>query len=246
MNPDLMPDLPNIFITAGYRTGSTHIAKSLARILRYRRTTVIAPGGSIGDEGHRIDPPAADVLFPMGGFIFQCHAKGSPGNLPILQKHGIRPVIVTRNILDSLTSVFHRFNQATDTGWLGNPMAGWKSLPDRQKWRWLAYNVSPWVISFYVSWLRADIPKLFVPYEGHFRDQVSSIREILEHTGVSKLGKVSDEDIMKFSDRFDNNFSGSGVSGRGKREVPEEYRDMVLDQVKSWGSGHWPDLVNLI
>ncbi len=212
--------------------------------MRYRRVSVIAKGGSIGDEGHRIDPSTADALFPLGGFMFQCHAKASPGNLPILQRHNIRPIIVTRNIFDSLVSVQKRFDEATETGWLGNPMQGWKALPDRQKWRWLAYNVSPWMISFYVSWFKADIEKLFVSYEDHFRDQVSGIRRILDHTGISELGSVSDEDIKSVTGRMDGNFSGSGISGRGKREVPAEWQDMIRDQARAWGSENWKHLAN--
>jgi hypothetical protein len=241
-----LPNLPNVFIAGGYKTGSTHIGLSLSRLVRYRRASVIDTRGSIGDEDQRIDKPAANILFPMGGMVFQNHVRASPSNLPILQEHGIRPVIITRNILDSLVSIHRRFNEVEEQEWRAQPSKGWRKMNENQQWKWLAYNVAPWMMSFYVSWLKADIPKLFVTYEGWFKDQVGGTRGILDHVGLSKLGTVTDEEIVKCTEHRDGNFSGSGVSGRGRKEIPIHIRAIIEDQAKAWGPRWCWDLECLV
>ena len=226
--------LPNIFIAAGYKTGSTHIGLSLHRILRIKQASVVATRGSIGDEEQRIDIPAANTLFPLGGFIFQNHVRASQSNLPTLLEHEIRPVVVTRNMLDSLVSIRDRFNLVSGDDSRTNPTTSWRTLPTNQQWRWLVYNVTPWMMAFYTSWFKAEIPKLFVSYEDHFKDQTKSIRLILEHTGFNSLGYVSDADIAICTDHKDGNHSGSGISGRGAREIPMKFQYIVRDQAKSW------------
>ena len=240
------PNLPNVFIAGGYKTGSTHIGLSTARLIRYRKATVVATRGSIGDEEQRIDGPAANILFPMGGLIFQNHTRASPSNLPILKEHGIRPVVITRNMLDSLVSVRDRFNVVDPQGWRLQPDASWRRMSENAQWKWLTYNVVPWMMAFYVSWIKADIPRVFISYEEWFKDQVAGMRMILDHTGVSELGTVADEEIRKCTEHHDGNFSGSGVSGRGHREVPVCFKGIIFDQADAWGQQWRVDLENLL
>ena len=233
-----LPAVPNIFIAGGYKTGSTHIGLSLHRLTGLRKASCVATRGSIGDEEQRIDRPAADILFPMGGLIFQNHIRGSVSNLEILQEHGIRPIIVGRNVLDSLVSIRNRFNEVAVQAWRAQPSKGWHKMTEDQQWRWLTYNVSPWFMAFYSSWYRAEIDKCYVWYEQHFKDQVKSLRSVLTFTGLLDFAEVSDEAILSCCDHTDGNLSSgpnAGQSGRGRREIPGKWIDVIADQARAWG-----------
>ncbi len=85
----------------------------------------------------------------------------------------------------------------------------------RQKW--CIYHVLPWYTSFYVSWMEADIEKLFVRYNEHFADQVQSIRRICQFADPEH---IPDPVVLKKITEHKDGAFRFGVSGRGVKELP--------------------------
>ena len=229
---------PSIFLASATRSGSTHIANTLVRV-GLRRASLHYGFEDHVNEDYTFDTTAAQILLPMGGFVFQSHARALGRNAPLL-KHFDTPVVVTgRNIFDSLLSIKER----TDVDWgrsAGCPLAfrntthlplhlpGWGAMDDKDKFAWLVYNVLPWYLSFYASWQDADVRKLWVWYEEYFRDQPAGLEKILDYAEIPfRRDRVALESV---SAPTDGKFS-LGVSGRGMDSMSEAFVSKVLDQV---------------
>jgi hypothetical protein len=107
----------------------------------------------------------------------------------------------------------------------------WDYMNEEQQWKWVAYNMIPWYMSFYASWMAADIPKHIMWYEEAYKDQVVAVRGILKFLGVED--RLTDDKIAEVVNTKDNSFH-VGVSGRGNL-VPDFVKDIAEGQARAWG-----------
>lgn len=221
---------PNIFLAASYRTGSTHISYGLCYLTGFRRATTVNSHGE-GEEEQIINENSALILFPYGRQVFQQHTKGSGRHSVILSRFKVKTVVLLRNVYDQLVSLeewMSRKNTAVIPG-LVKP-ANWYEMDTQQHYVWLVYNAVPWLLSFYVSWERADTDRMFFSYEKFFSDQQAGFRKILDWYGLKHDEAVLD--IVTESKQWSFN---KGESGRSEGLFPVELRPSVEAQAKAWG-----------
>lgn len=238
----LIDTRPNIFLTAFFRSGSTHIKETLLRLLPgYRPATTTISAGPIGDDGYcRVDPIAGQILLPMPCQVFHQHTPGTSGNVAMLKHHQLRPVVQMRNMLDSIVSV--RELLAT-----GNPQnigiyyPGWfKGMPDIQQLWWCVKVLPTWYFTFYLSWKYADIDKHIVWYDEYYKDQPAGLRRIFDHVRLSALGSVSDEALRMASEVVDKGLSRFqfGRPGRGREILSPAMIEDIKGQAMAWPEGN--------
>lgn len=227
---------PNIFLTAFFRSGSTHIKETFLRLLPgYRSATTVLSAGSIGDDGYcPVNIFAAQVLFPQGSYVFHQHTPGTCGNVTMLKHYEIRPVVQMRNLLDSLVSV----RELLATGepqhlgiYYPKDFCEWSR--DDQFW-WMIQVFPTWYFTFYDSWKGADIDTYFLWYDEYYKDQIKGVRNILDHVGLK--GDVTDAVIDMASQVIDPGLSRFkfGRPGRGREEMSPQMIDAITQQALRW------------
>lgn len=224
---------PNFFMAGMFRAGGMHIINSFCRMTGYRWASTAGSQGN-GEEDQTINPIAATILFPYGGFAFHQHSRAFATNLMVLNAYQIRPIVLVRNLADSLLSVVEKIdtNVGTDGCIPGLYVpGGWASLGRDRKLAWAVNNVAPWQLSFFASWYEASVVRneiecLFVRYEEFYADQDAGFRRICAHVGVS-VNEALLSQVVK-----DVYYRKIGVSGRGQGL----FQPLLLEaQTYSWG-----------
>ncbi len=234
---------PNIFHTAMFRSGSTHIKSTMMRLLpEYHVATSSMCAGGLGDDNlQMIDIYAAAVLFRAPETYFHQHTLGTSGNVALLKQYGLNPIVQFRNMLDSMVSLHGILNEGQQGLGFYIP-SDWDDMSKKRQLWWLVKNISRWYFVFYLSWMEADISTLQIWYDDYYKDQVAGVRRILDHTGLSALGTVTDEAIKKASETIDiHSRFKFGRPGRGREILSEEMIADITAQALTWTKG--PEMV---
>jgi hypothetical protein len=220
------------YFAAGSRTGSSHIARCTGRIMGVpiQSPRFLYAGGYSTDD-HQIDATMMGAIRQLGVWVLHQHSMGTGNNVAILKAFNIKPMVIIRNLFDSLISFYEQMEVADNMTSPGVARPEWHKMDDDTKWDWMSFNVIPWYYRFYASWHYANIDKLLIHYRNFYDgDTVSVIGKILDWIGFPNPGE---EEIMRHFNRRDARFN-TGYSGRGKA-VPEIVRERAYLQARAWG-----------
>lgn len=228
----LLPgEAPNIFAADMLRSGSTHVQMGLCNMLGWRPVSATRlHGEGQGEQG--INPITLSILVPYGYQVFGGHTPAYADTLMYLRNFGMRPLVTIRNLYDTVVSIKDRIDQT----WPNRMMPGlfipteWIRWSDEEQYTWLAYVAASWQLKFYVSWIHADIEKLFVKYEEFYADQRVGFKRIYDFYQMPHPGE---EALAAAVSTRSNNFN-KGVSGRGS-SLPRSVRKIIDSQVAAWG-----------
>lgn len=167
-------------------------------------------------------------------FVGQCHVKATERNRELIQRHGIRPVVLTRRIPDVLVSI-HDF--ITPHIWrvcTGIFPPDYHDRDREAKLTFLIHNHLPWYFHFYVSWREAarELPVLWTRYETIFGpEQEAELRRILAHCGQDlEAGAIQQAVAAMDAKRTRKNV---GVAGRGEALSPA-HKEMIQALAATW------------
>jgi len=214
---------PNVFLAAQYRSGSTHMAMVICRLLGHKWMSTSMSGN--GDEEQNVNACECGTLMRGGkGFVFQQHCKGTSMNSQILSAYGCEPVVVTRNIYDCLLSVKENLDKTPVCPGIFIPK-DYLSWGEERKWLWVAYNVAPWIAAFATSWEETTLPHMTISYEDYFSDQVKYMGKILAHHGIND---IPNQAIREAASKKDGRLA-VGKVGRGKELLPSPIMKIVTN-----------------
>src|SRR4029079_9235611 len=113
--------------------------------------------------------------------VTQQHCRASDANVHMMQAFGIRPVVLARNIFDSVMSLVDFYNKGADYN--SYFRADYQSLDDETKVDLVIDNVIPWYLQFVASWSLVEEQRrleiFWLSYEGLIADKTSSIQDVL-------------------------------------------------------------------
>jgi uncharacterized protein DUF4214 len=135
----------HLFIACVPKSASTFLKNLLVNVTGYRDLfTVYAAGQS----EHEIYLPTLRESAHLDT-VTQQHCRASDANVHLMQGFGIRPVVLVRNIFDSVMSLLDFYNQgAFQTSFA---RADWMVLDEETKIDLLIENVIPWYFQFVAS-----------------------------------------------------------------------------------------------
>jgi hypothetical protein len=231
--------MSNILIASAYKSGSNHIADSLANALGARRTHLIRPKEGWAGDAQSLDARACEILFNrFNGMVYLQHICGTPSNLGLLRVFQPHVIVIQRKLLPTLHSLRKYGDKMMGDGKIQTIpfISHWDSLTSNDKWRWVAYNTIPWLYQFYVSWQKqADDPRLLhIWYEDHFADQIASAQGMLNFLGEPEIPR---KDLEKAFFHKDSNYT----QDRTELRIPEFVKDIALAQ--AWGWGIWSEKI---
>src|SRR5437870_10922955 len=178
----------HLFIACVPKSASTFLKNLLLNVTGYRDLfTVYAAGQS----EHEIYLPTLRESAHLDT-VTQQHCRAADANVHLMQAFGIRPVVLVRNIFDSVMSLLDFYNQgAFQTSFF---RADWPVLEEETKIDLLIENVIPWYFQFVASWDLAERQKRleanWLSYEDLAADKPSSVLKVMEfyRLGASRRG----------------------------------------------------------
>jgi hypothetical protein len=225
----MVPDrYPVYAVVATPKSGSTFLASVLGKSLDL---PFIPLCYAYSSNEHDLYLPAL-VTATACGAVSQLHMKGTPHNVQLLNLFGIRPIVLTRNLFDSIESLARDLRKKCESPGLGQGHSGYsftwltQDVADLDDGRLIDFVIDfavPWYVNFYASWqnfARTNaIDPIFLRYEDLMMDKVGEVSRIMRAIGGAEL--PLDPDVLgKNHIRETSTIGrGSGESGLGLQRL---------------------------
>jgi Sulfotransferase domain len=224
----------HLFIACVPKSASTFLKNLLVNLTGYRDLfTVYAAGQS----EHEIYLPTL-LEFAHLDTVTQLHCRASDANVHLMQAFGIRPVVLVRDIFDSVMSLLDFYNK----GAFQNSYfrADWKALEEEVKIDLLIENVLPWYFQFVASWDLVEKQKRleihWLTYEELLTDNVASVLKVLEFYGLGAPRRGLEQRIAEIQSEERKICFDEGVAGRGKSGLNDRQKEQVCHLTKYYPS----------
>ena len=214
----------HLFIACVPKSASTFLKNLLVNLTGYRDLFTVY---AAGQTEHELYLPTLRESAHLDT-VTQLHCRASDANVHLMQAFGIRPVVLVRNILDSVMSLLDFYNKgAFQTSYFRNE---WPLLDQETKIDLLIENVIPWYFQFVASWELAEKQKRlevhWLSYEDLIADKPSSVLKILEFYGLGASRQGVEQRIREIESegqkiRFNKGVKGRGTSGLNNRQIEQ-------------------------
>ncbi len=158
------------------------------------------------------------VRFGNINTVTQQHARASEANIQLMQAFGIRPVVLVRNIFDTVVSLLDFFSQGftLSTFFFGQEFLGFE---EQQQVDLLIDFVVPWYFQFVASWRHVERDKrlevYWLTYEEMVKDKAGVIEQVLSFYGLSAPLSEIQKHIRLAEENGEKNRFNKGIVGRG-------------------------------
>ena len=215
----------HLFIACVPKSASTFLKNLLVNVTGYRDLfTVYAAGQS----EHELYLPTLRESAHLDT-VTQQHCRASDANVHLMQAFGIRPVVLVRNIFDSVMSLLDFYNQ----GAFQNSYfrADWPALDEETKIDLLIENVIPWYFQFVASWDLADkqqrLEVHWLSYEDLIADKPASVLKVLEFYGLGAARRGVEKRIAEIEAEERKIRFNKGIAGRGRAGLNNQQKEQI-------------------
>jgi len=231
----------HIFVACFPKSGSTFLVNTLGGLLNYKFAMFIS---SYGRNEHDIYEPKLIDHYGLNTVTHQ-HCRLTPANLLLLKKYKIKPVILVRNIYDSIISFQDHILKESQLWPMAHIATDFYDKSSEQQVAFLIDFVLPWYFDFYVGWYTAlndkTIDGMMITYEDFMRDKIGTIKGVLNFSGIdsANLSNGQIESYLKSTtgEGKDKSRLNQGISGRGLIN----FSPSQIDKVKRLTS-HYPSV----
>ena len=227
----------HVLIACFPKSGSTYLCKVLADLTGMQRTNFAQARehGWYAEQDLYERTLRAHRRTPA---IVHQHVQGTPPNVHLLKQYGIRPVILVRDIADTLLSLHDHLDRegpAVPTGYVPRH---YFNMRHDERLTYLIRMHLPWYFHFLVSWQDAasDIPQKWISYEQLFADRVTTIHEVCDHVGLEVTTAEIQQSLATLDADADATRKNVAKAGRGA-SLPEEHRQAICELADCWGLG---------
>jgi hypothetical protein len=215
----------HIFIACVPKSASTFLKNLLGSVTGYCDLFSVY---AAGQSEHEIYLPTLRDSAQLDT-VTQQHCRASDANIHLMQAFGIRPVVLVRNIFDSVMSLLDFYNKgACQTSYF---RSDWPGLDEETKIDLLIENVIPWYFQFVASWDLAEKQKRieihWLTYEELIADKPSSVLKVLEFYGLGASRRGVEERIREIESQQRQNRFNKGVAGRGRSGLNDRQKERI-------------------
>jgi len=224
----------HIFIACVPKSASTFLKNVLVYVTGYRDLFAVY---AAGQAEHEIYLPTLREM-AHANTVTQQHCRASDANIHLMQGFGIRPVVLVRNIFDSVMSLLDFYNRgAFQTSYF---RADWPALDEDTKIDLLIKNVIPWYFQFVASWDLAEKQKRielqWLTYEDLVANKPAAVLKVLEFYGLGAPQRGVEQRIKQIeSDERKIRFN-KGVMGRGRSALNDLQKGQIRRLTKYYPS----------
>jgi len=225
------PAPKRVFIACFPKSGSTYLYYALKEITGFRGLHAVET------YGHN-EQNLSERLIVAGrkDSISQHHSKAGRDNLRIMRAHGIRPVIMLRNLFDVVPSL-HDHIERLPIQPFGYVHAEYAQMDKQARLTFIIRNFLPWYLQFLMSWreARRDIATHWLTYERLFADQQAALVEVLRFYELPFDEELVARGLARATERRGGKARfNKGVAGRGLQELTPAQIDMVRELAATW------------
>lgn len=178
----------HIFISCSPKSGSTYLLQLFAALLDYDIRIFIAAFDRTEQDVFEESIIKAKKL----NTVTHQHTRCTNNTLEILNRHAIKPVILTRSLYDSVISMRNHLINEPNNSWF--PMAyideNFYTLSIERQYDFVIDLMVPWYINYYVAWdaYMRDSGKepLWITYEQLMRDKIATINKVLNYYDIDR------------------------------------------------------------
>jgi hypothetical protein len=215
----------HIFIACVPKSASTFLKNLLVNVTGYRDLFTVYAAGQSEQE---IYLPTLRESAHLDT-VTQQHCRASDANVHLMQAFGIRPVVLVRNIFDSVMSLLDFYNKgAFQTSYF---RADWPGLDEEMKIDLLIENVIPWYFQFVASWDLAEKQRRlevhWLTYEKLVADKPSSVLKVLDFYGLGAPRRGLEQRIAKIESEGQKIRFNKGVAGRGQAGLNDQQKERI-------------------
>jgi hypothetical protein len=246
---------PRILLACPRKSASTFVSAVLVNALGTQETLLSMPITTLQNAGalgaamreHELDELAIlRACFMPTGFVAQQHVRCTPYLAQQLGLYGIKPVLMKRNLLDSLISLDEMCMEAAQDHqveqfyFFTHLPKNYKEMDPDMRMSALIRLYLPWYINFYASWRKAEaqgkVFPLWISYENDVKGPPAQLASKLAgFIGGPATPEKIEAAIVQKTGRADLKFN-KGVVGRGQA-VSEANRAIVRDYVEMFRDG---------
>jgi hypothetical protein len=224
----------HIFIACVPKSASTFLKNLLVSVTGFRDLFTVY---AAGQTEHEIYLPTLRECAHLDT-VTQQHCRASDANVHLMQAFGIRPVVLVRNIFDSVMSLLDFYNKgAFQTSYF---RADWVTLDEETKIDLLIENVIPWYFQFVASWDLVEKQKrlelYWLTYEELVANKPSSALKLLEFYGLGASRRAVEERIREIESEERKNRFNRGITGRGKTGLSDPQKEQIRRLAKYYPS----------
>ncbi|HKP39105.1 MAG TPA: sulfotransferase domain-containing protein [Pyrinomonadaceae bacterium] len=226
----------HLFIACVPKSASTFLKNLLVNLTGYRDLFSVY---AAGQTEHELYMPTLREYAHVDT-VTQQHCRASDANVHLMQAFGIRPVVLVRNIFDSVMSLLDFYNKgAFQTSYF---RADWPALDEETKIDLLIENVIPWYFQFVASWDLAEKEKRievhWLTYEELVADKPSSVLKLLKFYGLGASRRGIEERIKEVESAERKIRFNKGVTGRGKSGLNDRQKEQIRRLAKYYPSAN--------
>ena len=222
----------SIFIACAPKSGSTFLAKSLARVTGFTTTRMNYAFGRSEQELYfpkMIDAYALNT-------VTQQHLRANTANLALISQFEIRPVILVRNLFDTVVSIRdHLLREGPERFPSIYATETFAHLEEEEQFDFVVANAMPWYFNFFASWWDSchskQIDALWLTYEGFFEDCPAGLTKVLEFYGIKRSIREVQEAIETVEGSANTRLNVGRV-GRGKERLTSSQQIAVSEFAK--------------
>jgi Sulfotransferase domain len=217
----------HLFIACAPKSGSTFLKNVLVTLTGFK--DLFSVYAALQNE-HELDLPQL-AKFGNVNTVTQQHSRASEANIHLMQAFNIRPVVLVRDIFDTVISLldFYRGGFTFSTYF---DREDFNSFDQDQQIDLLIEYVLPWYFQFVASWQRVErerrLKLYWLTYENMIADKIGTVDSVLFFYGMQAPREKIEEVINSAeSDNRANRFN-KGVAGRGKVGLTEMQKDRII------------------
>ncbi len=216
----------HIFIACVPKSASTFLKNVLVNLTGFRDVFMVY---AAGQTEHELYLPTLKETAHLDT-VTQQHCRASDANVHLMQAFGIRPVVLVRNIFDSVMSLldFYNLQGAYYNSYF---RADFASLDEETKIDLLIDNVIPWYFQFVASWSEAEkrqrLPIHWLTYEHLISSKTTALQEVLKFYGFGAPAKSIDSKIAETEAEGRKIRFNKGIAGRGGTGLSELQKERI-------------------
>jgi tetratricopeptide (TPR) repeat protein len=216
----------HVFIACVPKSASTFLKDVLVNLTGYKDVFMVY---AAGQNEHEIYLPVLRDNAHLDT-VTQQHCRASEANIHLMQAFGIRPVVLVRNIFDSVMSLLDFYNN--QGAYMSSYFkADFPSLDDEAKIDLLIDNVIPWYFQFVASWSLAEkqgrLQVHWLTYEDLIADKPAAIQRVLNFYGLGAPQKAVREKVAALEAEARKIRFNKGVAGRGAAGLSDAQKDRI-------------------
>jgi tetratricopeptide (TPR) repeat protein len=225
----------HLFIACVPKSASTFLKNMLLNLTGYRDLFSVY---AAGQNEHDLYLPALDELADVDT-VTQQHCRASDANVKLMQAFGIRPVVLVRNIFDSVMSLLDFYNN--QGAYLNSYFkADFTALDEETQIDLLIENIIPWYFQFVASWSNVGkenrIEIKWLSFEELTQNKTETVLDVLKFYGLGAANRNIEAAIKHLESQERKIRFNKGVSGRGKIGVSERQKERIKRMARFYPS----------